>query len=189
MKSGSFSRNTNGWLAATTSSRPSAGESAAAFAPPPYGIDFVDRGSAAPPVQREIREEEEKKNEKPLQGKFDAASAQPDSRAAPPNRTGMPDRLKSGIESLSGVSMDEVKVHYNSSKPAQLNALAYAQGSDIHVAPGQERHVPHEAWHIVQQAQGRVQPTTQMKGGVPLNDDTGLEHEADVMGEKAARLG
>lgn len=104
------------------------------------------------------------------------------------NRTGLPDQLKSGVESLSGMSMDHVKVHYNSSQPAQLNALAYAQGSDIHVAPGQEKHLPHEAWHVVQQAQGRVAPTMQMKGGVAINDDQGLEHEADVMGQKAMQL-
>jgi hypothetical protein len=102
-----------------------------------------------------------------------------------PNNTGLPDNLKSGIESLSGMSMDNVKVHYNSSQPAQLNALAYAQGSDIHVAPGQEQHLPHEAWHVVQQAQGRVKPTMQMKDGVPVNDDAGLEREADVMGARA----
>ena len=30
------------------------------------------------------------------------------------------------------------------------DALAYAQGSDIHLAPGQEQHLPHEAWHVVQ---------------------------------------
>lgn len=105
------------------------------------------------------------------------------------NKTGMPDNLKSGIENLSGMSMDHVKVHYNSSQPAQLNALAYAQGSDIHIGPGQEKHLPHEAWHVVQQAQGRVQATTQMKGAVPVNDDPGLEHEADVMGEKALNAG
>lgn len=103
------------------------------------------------------------------------------------NRTGLPDGLKSGIESLSGISMDHVRVHYNSAQPAQLNALAYAQGSDIHLAPGQEKHLPHEAWHVVQQAQGRVRPTMQMKDGVPINDDAGLEREADVMGEKAAQ--
>jgi len=101
------------------------------------------------------------------------------------NKTGLPDSLKSGVESLSGMSMDHVKVHYNSPQPAQLNAHAYAQGSDIHVAPGQEQHLPHEAWHVVQQAQGRVKPTMQMKGGVPINDNLGLEHEADEMGQKA----
>ncbi len=101
------------------------------------------------------------------------------------NQTGLPDNLKSGIESLSGISLAHVKVHYNSPQPAQLNALAYAQGSDIHVAPGEEKHLPHEAWHVVQQAQGRVRPTMQLKGGVPVNDDRGLEREADVMGAKA----
>jgi hypothetical protein len=100
------------------------------------------------------------------------------------NETGMPDQLKSGVENLSGMSMDHVKVHYNSDKPAQLNALAYAQGSDIHVGAGQEQHLPHEAWHVVQQMQGRVQPTLQLEG-VPVNDDVSLETEADVMGAKA----
>ena len=137
--------------------------------------------------------------EEPLQGKFDTAQlasldeeeplqAKSDgpakAEAGPKNNTGMPDQLKSGIESLSGMAMDHVKVHYNSSKPAALQAHAYAQGSDIHVGPGQEKHLPHEAWHVVQQGQGRVQPTTQM-AGVQVNDDTGLEREADVMGEKA----
>lgn len=103
-----------------------------------------------------------------------------------PNRTGLPDRLKAGVEALSGVSMDDVKVHYGSSKPAELNALAYAQGSDIHLAPGEERQLPHEAWHVVQQAQGRVKPTTEMKG-LAINDDAGLEREADAMGARAAR--
>ena len=101
-----------------------------------------------------------------------------------PNRTGLPDALKSGIEALSGVSMDQVRVHYNSAQPARLNALAYAQGTDIHLAPGQERHLPHEAWHVVQQAQGRVRPMLQMKDGVSVNDDEGLEHEADTMGAR-----
>jgi hypothetical protein len=124
-----------------------------------------------------------------IQGKFAAAQLQSQLQQAPrANNTGLPDQLKSGIESLSGLSMDHVRVHFNSSQPAQLNALAYAQGSDIHVAPGQEQHLPHEAWHVVQQAQGRVQPTMQMKVGVPVNDDPGLEHEADVMGARALQV-
>lgn len=101
------------------------------------------------------------------------------------NNTGLPDNLKTGIENLSGFSMDDVKVHYNSSKPAQLQAHAYAQGTDIHLAQGQEKHLPHEAWHVVQQKQGRVKPTKQLKSRVSINDDVGLEREADVMGEKA----
>lgn len=101
------------------------------------------------------------------------------------NSTGLPDNLKAGIENLSGIALDDVKVHYNSSAPTQLNAHAYAQGRNIHIAPGQEKHLPHEAWHIVQQKQGRVKPTAQLKGKVNVNDDAGLEKEADTMGAKA----
>ena len=39
------------------------------------------------------------------------------------NNTGLPDRLKSGIEQLSGYSMDDVKVHYNSPKPANCKPM------------------------------------------------------------------
>ena len=104
---------------------------------------------------------------------------------APAPAGGLPAPLKSGMEGLSGMALDDVRVHYNSAKPAQVQASAYAQGSEIHVAPGQERHLPHEAWHVVQQAQGRVQPTLQLKDGVQVNDDKELEREADVMGERA----
>lgn len=103
------------------------------------------------------------------------------------NNTGLPDNLKSGAEQMSGQSLDDVKVHYNSSKPADIQAHAYTQGTDIHVAGGQEQHLPHETWHAVQQKQGRVQPTTQLAGGVPVNDDPKLEEEADLMGGKAAQ--
>jgi len=106
--------------------------------------------------------------------------------AAPPpaNKTGLPDRLKTGIETLSGLGMDDVRVHYNSPRPMQIQALAYTQGTDIHVAPGQQRHLPHEAWHVAQQKQGRVKPMLQMKG-IAINDDGALEREADRMGRQA----
>jgi hypothetical protein len=100
------------------------------------------------------------------------------------NPTGIPNQLKSGLEQLSGFDLSGVRVHYNSAKPAQLSALAYSQDQDIHLSPGQERHLPHEGWHVVQQMQGRVKPTMQSKG-VAINDDKGLENEADVMGAKA----
>ena len=71
------------------------------------------------PIQRQGPEEEEL-----LQGKFGAAQRK-DKPAPQANDTGLPDNLKAGIEHLSGVSMDQVKVHYNSSQPAQLNAPAF----------------------------------------------------------------
>jgi hypothetical protein len=105
-----------------------------------------------------------------------------------PNRTGLPNALKTGVERLSGHSMDQVRVHRNSAQPAQLNAHAFAQGTDIHLGPGQEKHLPHEAWHVVQQAQGRVRPTRTQFKGVAINDDAALEREADTMGARAATL-
>lgn len=116
------------------------------------------------PVQRQDFEDEEL-----IQEKSDA-NTKP---TQPENRTGMPDNLKVGLETLSGMSMDDVKVHYHSSKPAQLHALAYTQGTDIHVGPGQEQHLPHEGWHVVQQKQRRVNPSVQTQG-VSINDDEGL---------------
>ena len=101
-----------------------------------------------------------------------------------PNKTGLPDNLKSGMENLSGMSLDHVRVHYNSAKPAAVQAHAYAQGNDIHLASGQEKHLPHELGHVVQQAQGRVAATTSV-GGMAVNDSPALEHEADVLGRKA----
>lgn len=100
------------------------------------------------------------------------------------SQNGLPEQLKNNIENMSGYGMENVRVHYNSSKPAQLQALAYTQGLDIHIAPGQEKHLPHEAWHVVQQMQGRVHPTIQMHNAL-INDNPMLEQEADRMGEKA----
>lgn len=87
----------------------------------------------------------------------------------PKIKSGLPDQLMRDIESLSGARLEEVQVHHNSSRPAQLNALAYAQGNNIYLAPGQEKHLPHEAWHVVQQKQGRVSATGRTHIG--LNQD------------------
>ena len=132
-------------------------------------------------------------NEEELQGKFVSQMA-PDEEELmqgkfpiqrEENKTGMPDNLKSGIENLSGHDMSDVRVNYNSDKPASVQAHAYAQGTNIHLGPGQDKHLPHEAWHVVQQKQGRVQATTEVNG-MAVNDSPSLENEADVMGARAA---
>ena len=135
-------------------------------------------------LQEGMKNSPQNKQAVQLQAMADNYAAQQFTIQKKENKTGLPDKLKSGIENLSGYSMDDVKVHYNSSKPAQLQAHAYAQGTDIHLGSGQEKHLPHEAWHVVQQKQGRVKPTMQMKG-MNVNDDVRLEREAGVMGEKA----
>lgn len=125
-------------------------------------------------------------DEEPLQGKANGA-APVQAKPGPGGNGGLPPQLRAGVEALSGHSMADVRVHRNSPQPAQVGALAYAQGRDIHLGPGQEKHLPHEAWHVVQQAQGRVRPTMQAKG-VAINDDAGLEAEADRMGAAAQRM-
>lgn len=127
----------------------------------------------------------------PIQRKAsDLGSSSPDhsNSKGSKNETGLPTELRSGLENLSGEDLSGVRVHRNSDKPEALNAHAYAQGQDIHLAPGQEKHLPHEGWHVVQQMQGRVAPTIQKKDAA-INDDAGLEKEADVMGAKAVNRG
>lgn len=153
--------------------RPSAGPNGRALVPPAYGIDFVDQQQSTTggmPIQCQSRE----------------GSSAPERQKE--NNTGLPDQLKAGIETLSGISMSDVRVHTHSSAPARLNAHAYTQGREIFVAPGQERHLPHEAWHVVQQAQGRVRETARLRSGVSINGDRVLEQEADLMGRRATQL-
>ena len=154
-----------------------------------HSLSRVSVGGSMPPAQLL-----EAGSTAPQSGGLEAGSAAPEAQVtaeqtltSAPNRTGLPDGLKAGVEALSGISLDPVRVHYNSSRPAELNALAYAQGTDIHVGPGQEQHLPHEAWHVVQQMEGRVHPTVQAKG-VEINDDAGLEKEADEMGQQAVQM-
>lgn len=101
---------------------------------------------------------------------------------------GLPNQLKTGVENTSGMRMDNVKVHYNSSKPATVQAHASTQDKNIHLAPGQKSHLSHELGHVVQQMNGRVQSTTQI-GGVPLSDNPRLEKEADALAAKATNFG
>lgn len=151
-------------------------------------------GTPSKAQQTTIQWQKISEQEEPLQRKFERKSKQelclycvPTLQREKDNRTGMLDNLKSGLEHLSGMDLSDVRVHHNSSKPEKVGALAYTQGKDIHVGPGQEKYLPHEGWHVVQQAQGRVKPTIQMRG-LAVNNDVRLEAEADAMGEKAIQM-
>lgn len=104
------------------------------------------------------------------------------------DKTGIPNRMKKGFEHSSGFSFDDVRVHYNSEKPAQLHAHAYTQGNEVYVAPGQEKHLPHELGHVVQQKSDMVKPTGEI-GGLPLNDDEAMENGADMIAKRAENTG
>ena len=161
------------------------------------------QGKFATPVQR-VGEEDE---EDTLQGKFEGAvqRVEEDEDEASQmkadtivqqqaNNTGIPNEVKQKMEDSFGTDFSSVRVHPESSQAPEVGALAYTQGTDIHFAPGQfkpdtstgQQLLGHELAHVVQQAEGRVQPTTEI-GGMPVNDNEGLEHEADVLGAQAAR--
>ncbi|HEX7842138.1 MAG TPA: DUF4157 domain-containing protein [Kofleriaceae bacterium] len=105
----------------------------------------------------------------------------------------MPADVRAKMEGSLGADFSAVRIH-EGPQAAAMGALAYTQGTDIHFAPGQyqpssqagQELLGHELTHVVQQSQGRVNTTRQAKG-VAINDDPGLEHEADVMGARAAR--
>lgn len=92
--------------------------------------------------------------------------------------TGIPAAMKAKAEERSGLSMDQVRVHYQSPLPKQVGAQALTQGTQVYVGPGQEKYLGHELGHVVQQMKGKVRPTGTVQGR-PVNDDISLEREAD----------
>ena len=134
----------------------------------------------------------------PIQRKGDgAATAGPAApAAAPPSATGggqpLPDGLRGQMERVFGAGLSAVRVH-EGPQAESVGAKAYTQGTDIHFAPGQydpgskrgQELIGHELAHVVQQAHGGVQPTTQA-GGMAVNDSSALEREADEQGARAA---
>ena len=98
-----------------------------------------------------------------------------------PNLTGIPTQMKLDFEQRSGLSFDDVRVHYNSDKPARLQALAYTQGTQVYVGPGQERHLKHELGHVVQQKLGMVSTSILYYGHTSVNINPQLEQQADEL--------
>ena len=113
---------------------------------------------------------------------MDSAVRKEKSSARKENHTGIPTQLKERMEQSTGLSFDDVRVHYNSDLPARLDALAYTRGNQVEIGPGQERHLPHELGHVVQQKLGAVRANAMHSSGVALNTDAGLEHQADEIG-------
>ena len=115
------------------------------------------------------------------------ASTPPRENASGTEGSPLPDDLSQGVEELSGTSVKGVRAHFNSPEPLRIGAHAFTRGDHIYVGPGQERHLAHEAWHIVQQRQGRVNPTVVVDGQA-VNDDVALERDAETMGARATSV-
>jgi hypothetical protein len=101
---------------------------------------------------------------------------------------------RASMENALSADFSNVNIHANSQQATNVGALAYTQGNDVHFAPGQyqpnsqsgKELLGHELTHVVQQREGRVKPTTSV-GGMPVNDNAGLENEADSLGKIAAK--
>ncbi|MCP4117742.1 MAG: DUF4157 domain-containing protein [Desulfobacteraceae bacterium] len=94
----------------------------------------------------------------------------------------LPDQLRNSLESVSGYDMSDVRIYFKSALPAYFQARAFAYGTHIYLAPGAEDALVHEAWHVVQQKQGRVKVTKALDG-FALNNQIELEREADEAGK------
>lgn len=105
----------------------------------------------------------------------------------------MPLPLQQSMEHAFQSDFSTVQIHADSERAAALGALAYTEGDSVHMAPGQyspgtqagRELIGHELAHVVQQREGRVSATGQAKG-LEVNDDPGLESEADDLGRRAA---
>jgi len=132
--------------------------------------------------KQEQREIFKKQPMKTLISQTEATNAPPSARLKRDSTTekenGIPPSVRAKYENNTKLSFHDVLVHYNSDKPAQIQALAYTLGNQVYIGPGQEKYLEHELGHVVQQKQGRVKATGNLKG-IPVNDDVGLEDEAD----------
>ena len=107
----------------------------------------------------------------------------------------LPDELQSNMEQSLGHDFSDVQIQKNSQEASDMNARAFTKGDSVHFAPGEydphseqgKNLIGHEFTHVAQQRSGAVQPTRIMRKGLHLNDDRGLEHEADHFGRKAAK--
>jgi hypothetical protein len=97
----------------------------------------------------------------------------------------LPSDVRERFESISGFSLTDELVYYNSGEPAKFGALAYTRGDTIYIGPDQEKYLEHEVGHVIQQKAGIVEPTIHVNG-VSINDDPVLEHEVDNISNMVA---
>jgi hypothetical protein len=114
------------------------------------------------------------------------------SRKSKSNQTNIPDDVLERMETAFHADFAEVRVT-ESAAPAEIGAVALAQGTEIQFAPG--RYQPqsaegqavlgHELAHVIQHHEGRAEGAHAK--GLSVAIDAHLEDEADALGERAAR--
>ena len=92
----------------------------------------------------------------------------------------LPPSLQERMEEKLKMQFGDVRVHYNSDRPAEFGARAFTKGNQIYIAQGQEDTLEHELGHVVQQKQGRVHATGNIRGKL-INEDESLENHSMSM--------
>jgi Domain of unknown function (DUF4157) len=112
------------------------------------------------------------------------------------NQTGIPTPVLRKMEGFLGQEFSNVRVQTNSPSAVEIGAQAYTHGNQLHFAPGKfqpetatgQQLLGHELTHVVQQQQGLVKPTIQLKNGLIINKEASLESEADNYGRQIANF-
>lgn len=112
---------------------------------------------------------------------------------APDRPRTLPGDVLQKMEGAFGHDFSRVRIH-EGERASSIGARAFAQGENLHFAPGAfrphtaegQKVLGHELAHVVQQRQRLVRPTARI-GRHPLNADAGLEAHAGRAGELAAR--
>ena len=107
----------------------------------------------------------------------------------------LPDKVQAKMENSFGQDFSSVSVHKESSSAQDIHAKAYTQGNEVHFAPGEynpesqsgQELIGHELTHVVQQREGKVGAGDVHGKGLEINQDAGLENEADELGKLASQ--
>ncbi|MCU0350633.1 MAG: DUF4157 domain-containing protein [Flavobacterium sp.] len=105
----------------------------------------------------------------------------------------MPEEVQAKMENSFGEDFSNVAIHDNSTKADDMGAKAFAQGKDVHFAPGEfqpnskegQELIGHELTHVVQQKEGKVHGG-EVHGKDMVNQNPALEKEADDAGKLAS---
>lgn len=85
------------------------------------------------------------------------------------------------------MDLSDVRIHRNNSEPDRLKAHVFTRGAGVFLATGKDNYLTHEAWHAVQQKQGRVQANFSFKG-LLISNSRSLESEADRIAQRMTSM-
>lgn len=97
-------------------------------------------------------------------------------------RTEIPVQLKTRTEDSTRVPFNYVRANYNSDKPAKLDTLAYTNGNQVGISPGQKRYSAYDLRNAMQQKLNAVRASVRYEGNEAINTDVELERQSDVSG-------